>query len=183
MFLRLTIKSLLSGDFGGCQMWRKSHIIWRSLVYHQFRRNWISPTRSVESHQAAEKCTLLRDDIQPEGLMLCTALRAVMICQACGLDKQKALADASAFCWRREWDSTRGLKSLPPAAFLRTAVRRPVRTLNPSTPNKKRTNLRLVRFFFGGGSGIRTHAPFRTNGFQDRLVMTTSISLRVFIKL
>ncbi|MBR2860832.1 MAG: hypothetical protein IKB86_03240 [Clostridia bacterium] len=31
-------------------------------------------------------------------LMICTALRAVMICQACGLDKQKALASASAFC-------------------------------------------------------------------------------------
>ena len=28
-----------------------------------------------------------------------------------------------------------------------------------------------------GESGIRTHAPLRTNGFQDRLVMTTSISL------
>ena len=31
-----------------------------------------------------------------------------------------------------------------------------------------------------GESGIRTHAPLRTNGFQDRLVMTTSISLQVF---
>ena len=30
-----------------------------------------------------------------------------------------------------------------------------------------------------GESGIRTHAPFRTNGFQDRLVMTASISLHV----
>ena len=28
-----------------------------------------------------------------------------------------------------------------------------------------------------GENGIRTHAPLRTNGFQDRLVMTTSISL------
>ena len=31
--------------------------------------------------------------------------------------------------------------------------------------------------YLSGESGIRTHAPFRTNGFQDRLVMTTSISL------
>ena len=31
----------------------------------------------------------------------------------------------------------------------------------------------------GGEGGIRTHAPFRTNGFQDRLVMTTSIPLRI----
>ena len=30
-----------------------------------------------------------------------------------------------------------------------------------------------------GEGGIRTHAPFRTNGFQDRLVMTASIPLRV----
>ena len=30
-----------------------------------------------------------------------------------------------------------------------------------------------------GESGIRTHAPLRTNGFQDRLVMTTSISLQL----
>ena len=35
--------------------------------------------------------------------------------------------------------------------------------------------LQLLR---SGEGGIRTHAPFRTNGFQDRLVMTTSIPLR-----
>ncbi len=35
--------------------------------------------------------------------------------------------------------------------------------------------------YLNGESGIRTHAPLRTNGFQDRLVMTTSISLHVFI--
>ena len=35
-----------------------------------------------------------------------------------------------------------------------------------------------------GESGIRTHVPLRTNGFQDRLVMTTSIQLHVsFIQL
>ena len=32
-----------------------------------------------------------------------------------------------------------------------------------------------------GEGGIRTHAPLRTNGFQDRLVMTTSIPLHVFV--
>ena len=40
----------------------------------------------------------------------------------------------------------------------------------------------LFSFIFilnSGESGIRTHAPLRTNGFQDRLVMTTSISLHV----
>ena len=35
------------------------------------------------------KCTLARDEIQPEGLMIYTTLRAVMIYQACGLDKKE----------------------------------------------------------------------------------------------
>ena len=34
-----------------------------------------------------------------------------------------------------------------------------------------------------GESGIRTHAPFRTNGFQDRLVMTASISLQTCLSI
>ena len=57
-------------------------------VYHQFRRNCISSTRSVVYHQAAGRCTLARDEIQPKGLMICTALRAAMSYQACGLDKK-----------------------------------------------------------------------------------------------
>ena len=60
-------------------------------------------------------------------------------------------------------DSTRGLKSLPPEAFLHSAERRPVRTLDLSTQNKKHTNLRLVRFSFGGEGGIRTRVRFRAN--------------------
>ena len=36
-----------------------------------------------------------------------------------------------------------------------------------------------VVFFFGGGKGIRTLVGFLPNGFQDRLVMTTSISLQL----
>jgi len=37
------------------------------------------------------RCTLARDEIQGRNapLMIYTTLRAVMICQACGLDKQK----------------------------------------------------------------------------------------------
>ena len=34
-------------------------------------------------------------------------------------------------------------------------------------------------FFIGGAAGIRTLVPVKANGFQDRLVMTTSIQLRV----
>ena len=35
-------------------------------------------------------------------------------------------------------------------------------------------------FNVNAGGGIRTHVPLRTNGFQDRLVMTTSIPLHLF---
>ena len=34
-----------------------------------------------------------------------------------------------------------------------------------------------IVFLMSGEDGIRTHVPLRTNGFQDRLVMTTSIPL------
>ncbi len=54
-----------------------------------------------------------------------------------------------------------------------------------------RTFYLFVKYFFkffqlfsnltSGESGIRTHAPLRTNGFQDRLVMTTSISLHILL--
>ena len=37
----------------------------------------------------------------------------------------------------------------------------------------------LTPFIFGE-CGIRTHAPFPANGFQDHLVMTASITLRVY---
>ena len=43
---------------------------------------------------------------------------------------------------------------------------------------KKRV-AKVTRFLYGGGSGIRTHVGGSPNGFQDRLVMTTSISLRI----
>ena len=37
------------------------------------------------------------------------------------------------------------------------------------------------RSVLSGEDGIRTHVPVRTNGFQDRLVMTASIPLRIAI--
>ena len=54
-------------------------------VYHQ--------CVSIVYHQAEDRYTLPRDEIQPEGLMICTALRAAMICQACGLDKKHVRTD------------------------------------------------------------------------------------------
>ena len=38
-----------------------------------------------------------------------------------------------------------------------------------------------LRWFPNAEGGIRTHVPFRTNGFQDRLVMTTSIPLHIHL--
>ena len=37
-----------------------------SRGYHQFRRNCISSMRSIVYHQAADRCTLKRDEIQPQ---------------------------------------------------------------------------------------------------------------------
>ena len=39
----------------------------------------------------------------------------------------------------------------------------------------------FVQFPSGGGEGIRTPVPLQANGFQDRLVMTASIRLRMLI--
>ena len=38
---------------------------------------------------------------------------------------------------------------------------------------------KFKRVSLGGGKGIRTLVRLLSNGFQDRLVMTTSISLRI----
>ena len=35
------------------------------------------------------------------------------------------------------------------------------------------------KWFFSGEDGIRTHAPVKTNGFQDRPVMTASVPLHI----
>ena len=45
-----------------------------------------------------------------------------------------------------------------------------------TSPSRKLRSHYVVKN--SGEGGIRTHAPLRTNGFQDRLVMTTSIPLR-----
>ena len=48
-----------------------------------------------------------------------------------------------------------------------------------SSVNKKTQPFWLC-FFVHGGKGIRTLVGVSPNGFQDRLVMTTSISLRIY---
>ena len=71
---------------------RSPRITIRNIAYH--------PQLVAVYHQGAEKCTPARDDIQPEGLMICTARCAAMICQACGLDKKidKLLSKPVDFC-------------------------------------------------------------------------------------
>ena len=39
----------------------------------------------------------------------------------------------------------------------------------------------VISDFFGAEGGIRTHVGVNPNGFQDRLVMTTSIPLRLLL--
>ena len=46
---------------------------------------------------------------------------------------------------------------------------------SPNQKNKPPNNLVVYR---SGEGGIRTHVSLRTNGFQDRLVMASSIPLR-----
>ena len=43
----------------------------------------------------------------------------------------------------------------------------------------QKNRINECRYDSSGEGGIRTHAPLRTNGFQDRLVMTTSIPLHI----
>ena len=40
-----------------------------------------------------------------------------------------------------------------------------------------------IKLSFGGESGIRTHGTLPYDGFQDRSVMTTSVSLRVWARI
>ena len=53
-----------------------------------------------------------------------------------------------------------------------------VHRVRPHVLHLTRNSSLWLRSTVSGESGIRTHAPLRTNGFQDRLVMTTSISLQ-----
>ena len=51
----------------------------------------------------------------------------------------------------------------------------------PSASAKHKRKVYDLPFVFGGGRGIRTPVGLPPNGFQDRLVMTASICLRVKI--
>ena len=65
------------------------------------------------------------------------------------------------------------LKTIGVYRFLNVLVRIPTQYFSS---NKKRHHI-LVSSFVGGERGIRTPVGVNPNGFQDRLVMTTSIAL------
>ena len=52
----------------------------------------------------------------------------------------------------------------------------------PKGAKSPKSHDRLFGLLFGGGRGIRTPVGLLPNGFQDRLVMTTSIYLRIILK-
>ena len=53
---------------------------------------------------------------------------------------------------------------------------------HPSPFSQKKRCI-IASHFFGGERGIRTPVGVNPNGFQDRLVVTTSIALHIIIKL
>ena len=102
--------------------------------------------------------------------------------QAKLLSRKKHRASRSAPSERGDNVSDRTL--LPQLPSLKTVHRTVLFTLRPKgsnpTPWKKRAKSKSFWLsFFGGGCGIRTHVTLPPNGFQDRPVMTTSVTLRV----
>ena len=77
--------------------------------------------RSIVYHQAAGRCTLARDEIQPKGLMIYAALRASMICQACGLDKKSESFRFRIFGWD-SWTRTSVVQESKSCAFTSLAI-------------------------------------------------------------
>ena len=116
----------------------------------------------------------------------------VAISRARNAKAQHKMCCASA--WRRRWTHCRraamlfvaqsiDLRGKMPAASFpprrRFAALWPRKA--PSAPENGKSPDRTrgsVGAFSGGGCGIRTHVPVKANGFQDRLVMTASITLQ-----
>ena len=68
----------------------------RRRVYHQFRKELY-----IIKPQENTRWRVMRYKGGLPPLMICTALRAAMICQACGLDKKIPKAFAFGIFWRR----------------------------------------------------------------------------------
>ena len=84
--------------------------------------------------------------------------------------------------WRRVWDSPVCGRS-GAAEKQSTGLFFNTRPSNPFYTSQKQTApAKADAVYFGGGCGIRTHVGLLPNGFQDRLVMTASITLRVYVQ-
>ena len=84
--------------------------------------------------------------------------------------------------WRRVWDSPVCGRS-GAAEKQSTGLFFNTRPSNPFDNITKKQHLHKTdAVYFGGGCGIRTHVGLLPNGFQDRLVMTASITLRMYVQ-
>ena len=92
-------------------------------------------------------------------LMICTALRAAMICQACGLDKKIPVPQNEDFLVE-----TTGLE----LSYAIPLTRYRVKTLcvftvtasvNPDCHNKRKKHREGAFFFYGGNNWTRTSDP------------------------
>ena len=86
----------------------------RSLVYHQFRKELhiINTECCISSSRRQNaRWRVMRYKGGSPPLMICTALRAAMICQACGLDRKKHLLSQVLFSGLPERIRTFGLQS------------------------------------------------------------------------
>ena len=83
------------------------------------------------------------------------------------------------FLLRISKSGERGIRTLAPLLTTYSLSRRAPSAnlgISPRCPFQQK-NYQVIDSFSNAEGGIRTHAPSRTNGFQDRLVMTTSIPL------
>ena len=86
---------------------------------------------------------------------------------------------STTICWLVRQNGERGIWTLAP--LLTTySLSRGAPSASWVLLQMQNKNHQISSMVSDAEGGIRTHAPSRTNGFQDRLVMTTSIPLRIF---
>ena len=112
---------------------------------------------------SCHKIDCLSNDASPCGdMMLFASLKMMLLhfvpqwCDVCPMCRQAHIIRRSRHHWRSQ-------HHLPQANIIQKSLICLVDKLG---------------FFVGGGCGIRTHVGVNPNGFQDRLVMTASITLR-----
>ena len=150
-----------------------------SRVYHQFRRNCISSKRSFVYHHCEKKCSLR--------LMIYTFGDEMHACAwwytiAFAMDKKSASFFRNLPISGGEGE-TRTLAPVSRPTPLAGAPRHQLEYFCKCNGFnhyliKKRAVIKLQPAS-GGESGIRTHGTLPYDGFQDRSVITTSVSLHM----